>query len=61
MEDNERRMQSKIQELLVKQERERAKWEGQMIHMHNEVAQLNDIIGSMTSEKAINARNPFRC
>ncbi len=61
MEDNERRMQAKIEEMLRKQQRERGKWEGQMMQMQNEVAQLNDIIGSMTSEKALNARNPLRC
>ncbi len=61
MEDNERRMQAKIEEMLRKQQRERGKWEGQMMQMQSEVAQLNDIIGSMTSEKALNARNPLRC
>jgi len=61
MEDNEKRMHAKMEEMLRKQERERGKWEGQMIHMQNEVSQLNEIIGSMTSEKAINARNPLRC
>jgi len=33
MEDNEKRMHAKMEEMLRKQERERGKWEGQMIHM----------------------------
>jgi hypothetical protein len=61
MEDNERRMQSKMEDMGRKQELERRKWETQMAHMQSEVAQLNDIIGDMTSEKTQNARNPLRC